>query len=116
MSRICHGSTEPQDWVQHSSQANQIYVDVDTTHCNFKGTPHYVCSLVGLSHHWSTTGGSSIYLTATGFRINLRNAVSTYRDGKCDYGELKVQTARDHQWRINWIAVDSCDDITATSG
>jgi hypothetical protein len=50
---ICHGSTQPEDWVQHPTRANQIYVDVDTSACRFAETPVYVSSLVGESHHWS---------------------------------------------------------------
>jgi len=105
--RIFHGSTDPEDWIQHSDNENQIYVDVDARHCDFQGIPHYVSSLVGCSHHWSTTGGSSIYLTEKGFRINLRYAVVTLKDGKLEYVPLTIADAKKYKWRINWIAIDS---------
>lgn len=68
--------------------------------------PVYVCSLVGESHHWSTTGASSVYNpTPSGFRINLCNAVVSCTDGTCEYPPLEVERARRFKWRINWIAV-----------
>lgn len=109
-SKVYSGTTDPGKWVQHYKEPNQIYIDVDTSACEFKKTPLYVCSLVGDSHHWSTTGGSSIYNpTSTGFRINLRNAVSSFIDGKCTYDPLKTERAKKFNWRINWMAVEQDD-------
>ncbi len=113
-SRVYSGTTDPTKWVQHPTVKNQIYIDVDTSKCDFKATPLYVCSLDGKSHHWSTTGGSSIYQASpTSFRINLRNAVSSFVEGSCEYCPLQAETAKHHEWRINWMAVEkdeACDD------
>ncbi len=107
-SKVHSGTTELKGWIQHADVANQIYIDVDTSKCEFKETPLYICSLVGCSHHWSTTGGSSIYApTPTGFRVSVRNAVSYFIEGTCNYFPLQVSTAVKHKWRINWIAVEN---------
>lgn len=94
------GATE---WQQYEGEMPGIYVDVDTRTAKFKGTPHYVASLVGRTNHWLTTGGSCIYdPTPTGFRVYVKYADSSEENMTPDF-------ANDAEWRISWIGVESKD-------
>jgi hypothetical protein len=71
-------------------------MDVDTTACKFTGAPRYFTSLSGDSHHWSTTGATSIYSeTANGFRVYIAQE-----------GGVSTSYAAAKNWRINWVAVE----------
>lgn len=97
--RIASGRTNPgaTAWQQYPGGAG-IFVDVNTTAAHLTGTPVYVTSIGGTSHHWATTGATSIYsATATGFRVYVR-----YADG----GPLTPAVANGFQWHINWIAME----------
>ena len=77
--RIASGRTQPGEtaWQQYENDAG-IFVDVDTTAARLTDTPVYVTSIGGDSHHWATTGATSIYnATATGFRVYVRWANGT---------------------------------------
>ncbi|MEN8220087.1 MAG: hypothetical protein ABFS56_27805 [Pseudomonadota bacterium] len=92
--RICTGRTTKgnTDWVQHSSQ-NGIYVDIDTSACNFTSTPIYISNLAGNANNWTTTGGSSPYLgTAADFRIYVH------------FPNITPSKANSWDWHINWMA------------
>ena len=99
--RICSGSTAPGvGWVDYTT-TNGIYIDVNTSGCNFTNTPRYVTSLGGASGHWLTTGVTSIYQpTATGFRIYL---AGMSHDG--NPWNLRVSNPETNQYYINWIAI-----------
>jgi len=96
--RIAAGRTEPgQGWQKYGD--NGIFIDVDTSSAGFTGIPVYVTSLAGNSHHWETTGGSSIYnSTNSGFRIFLR-----WSDGR----PLSVTDAIEKGWHITWMSMDA---------
>lgn len=96
---LAAGSSSPNDWCDHSSNTGkQIYVEVKTHLENCEAEPIYVCSLSGDSHHWSTTGGSSIYHPdKSGFRINLRFALE-------NPPEITAALAKERNWRITWAA------------
>jgi hypothetical protein len=85
------------DWQDYPSGSG-VYVDVDTSAGNFPTTPIYLASLGGRSHHWWTTGGSSIYnATANKFRIYIR-----WADGK----PMTKDDAYAHQWFVSWIGIE----------
>lgn len=100
--KIASGITTPgsTNWQVYGETG--IYVDVDTSAAGFTTTPVYVISIGGVSHHWETTGGSSVYQPASkSFRVYLRWAqTSTTREA------LTPQFANTHQWHINWIAIE----------
>ena len=74
-----------------------VFVDVDTSSAGFTNTPIYITSLGGTTHHWATTGATSIYHpTPTGFRVYIR-----FPNG----GSLTPAVANQMGWHINWIAV-----------
>ena len=74
-----------------------VFVDVDTSSAGFTTTPIYITSLGGTTHHWATTGATSIYApTPTGFRVHIR-----YSNG----APLTPAIANGFGWYINWIAV-----------
>jgi len=102
---IARGSTPVGNtpWQQYSSSPGDpfggegVFVDVDTSSAGFTTTPIYITSLGGNSHHWATTGATSIYYpTPTGFRVFVR-----FPNG----GSLTPAVANQFGWHINWIAV-----------
>jgi hypothetical protein len=96
---ISAGRTPPGlDWQQYSNNAG-VFIDVNTEGYHFGTTPVYVTALHGRSHHWATTGGSSVYNpTPTGFRVYIR---------KPDGGSLLVSEAQSLGWHIQWIATET---------
>jgi len=99
----CGGATEAGStaWVQYATDG--IYVDVDTSKCGFMQTPEYLSSLGGKSSHWTSTGGSEIYLpTPTGFRVYIHKKSAT------------PAYANDRLWHINWIGSGSASKQPAT--
>jgi hypothetical protein len=90
--RIAVGRTQPNQWVQYSS--NGIYVDVVTAEAGFTQTPFYITSLSGNSNHWVVRGSSSIYDSSPrGCRVYI------YYDG------ITVASATSWGWYINWLAI-----------
>jgi hypothetical protein len=84
-------------WQQYDGPEAGVFVDVDTSSAGFITTPIYITSLGGISHHWTTTGATSIYTpTPTGFRVYVR-----FPSGS----PLTPALANQYQWHINWIAV-----------
>ena len=96
--QISRGSTPVGNtaWQQYPG-GEGIYLDVNTSSAGLTTTPIYITSLGGTSHHWWTTGATSIYApTPTGFRVYVR-----YSTG----GSLTPAIANQYGWHINWIAV-----------
>lgn len=91
-----HTNTDGTGWVLYGNPgSNGIYIDVDTSGCNFPSTPMYFASLGGLGAHWTTTGATSIYApTATGFRIYIRGTDVP----------INPTIANDADWYIQWFA------------
>jgi hypothetical protein len=97
-SHICSGRTIPGNTLwQTYAGGKGIYVDIDTTTCNFSSIPVYITSIGGNGNHWGTTGATSVYLaTKTGFRIYVRWV---------DYSTITPASANQLHWHINWIAM-----------
>jgi hypothetical protein len=71
---------------------------VNTSEGYFTHTPMYIASLGGNSSHWSTVGGSSIYMpTPTGFRVYVKWV---------DNSPLTPAQAQSLGWHINWIGME----------
>jgi len=95
---IARGSTPVGNtaWQQYPG-GEGVFLDVDTSSAGFTTTPIYITSIGGTTHHWATTGATSIYTpTPTGFRVYVR-----YSTG----GPLTPAIANQYGWHINWIAV-----------
>ena len=102
---LAAGETSPNDWVTHPTNRKQIYVDIETG-LSLKETPIYICSIVGDTNHWSTTGGSSIYTPSpTGFRVNIRFGAIPTPQGPV-FPDLDAAYARERNWRISWAAFE----------
>jgi hypothetical protein len=87
---VCVGHTLQKEtpWQFHSDTA--VMTNVNTSFCDLGETPTYFTSLSGNSHHWTSTGGTAIYLPARdSFRIYLNGAT--------------LETAQNYNWYINWI-------------
>ena len=99
MQKFTAGQTAPATTMwQDYPNGTGVFVDVDTRSGNFSSTPVYLASLGGKSHHWATTGGSSIYSASpTGFRIYVR-----WADGK----PMSKDDAYAHGWFINWMGIE----------
>ena len=98
--RLCAGHTPigSSDWQTYHT--DEIYIDVDTSHCNFTQTPIYISNLAGDSWNWRTTGGSSpYYRTKNSFRIYLE-FISVN-----DHQPLSKNFANERDWHITWMAV-----------
>lgn len=100
--RVCCGKTSAgsTNWQPYNGGTAGLFVDVDTSACNFESTPIYIVNLHGNSYNWETTGGSSPYTASkTGFRIYVR----------FDKGEsnpaLTPEFANSRNWHIQWIAI-----------
>ncbi len=90
-----HTNTDGTGWVNFP-EGKGIYIDVDTSGCNFPASPMYFASLGGISAHWGTTGATSIYLPSpTGFRVYVRS------------WEFNVTSddANNVDWRIQWFGM-----------
>ena len=75
-----------------------IYIDIDTSGCEFTTTPRYFTSIGGTGGHWSTTGATSIYNpTPTKFRVYVRWA---------NGAPLTPAAANSRKWYINWFAIE----------
>jgi hypothetical protein len=95
--RTCGGASgaQWQEW-KHAGSSG-LFIDVDTTKCNFKMTPAYVTSMSGDSAHWQLVGVNSIMnATATGFRVFVWHP--TLR------GEFMKFFAKRYNWRMTWMA------------
>jgi hypothetical protein len=91
--RICTGRTTEgsTNWLQYNTDG--IYVDIDTSACDFTSTPIYISNLAGNGDNWTATGGSSPYSrTATDFRIYVY------------YPGMTPAAANNKGWHINWMA------------
>jgi hypothetical protein len=101
--RICSGQTPvgSTNWQPYGGPPAQIMVTVDTTACGFTSKPIYHPVLAGIGSHWTTTGGSNPYTTATTektqFTVYINNGT----------GGITPTSANDsqHQWIVQWIAV-----------
>jgi hypothetical protein len=95
-SSVCSGNTAPGvGWVDYGPTG--IYIDVNTSGCDFTSTPRYFASVDGTSAQWELVGVTSIYsATPTGFRIYLQ---------KNSLGGLDPSQAAANGWFINWMAV-----------
>jgi hypothetical protein len=95
--RIGAGRTPPGSTAWQVYGTNGIFVDVSTAAAQFSSTPIYVTALHGISSHWATTGGTSVYSPSpTGFRIYVKWS---------DSNALTPQTANSNQWHIQWIGI-----------
>jgi len=95
--RICCGSspTDGSGWVD-AGGSPYIYIDVNTSSCNFSSTPTYFSSLGGNGGHYAVLGSNAIYSpTSTGFRIYLT---------KHDLTAPAIATASSSNWHIKWCA------------
>lgn len=102
--RVECGATDPCDWKQ---DGDDLTVAIDTSGHGFSKTPTYLCSLVGESHHWSTTGGSCVVdPRSSGFTVRVRNALGKIKCEEVCYLPLELGIARKQSWRINWIALE----------
>lgn len=107
MARTASDRTKPgaTNWQQYPGGGG-IFVDVDTSSANFSDRVVYITSLGGRTHHWATTGGSSVYPSplfssniplGKGFRIFIK-----WIDGSL----LTPKIANDFDWHINWIGME----------
>ncbi|MBN1605427.1 MAG: trypsin-like serine protease [Polyangiaceae bacterium] len=105
----CSGQSAPgAGWQQYGS--NGVYLDVDTTECEFDAVPLYFTSLGG-SQHWTTRGVTSVYSPTTdGFRVYINEP-----------GITAAEASR-RKWHVNWEGVyrdvrdsDLCSGRTSTT-
>jgi hypothetical protein len=86
------------DWTMAGSSG--LYIDVDTTECDFKLTPGYVTSVQGDAGHWQLIGVNSIYsATKDGFRVYVWHPQLR--------GSYLQYFAKRYNWRVNWVADSS---------
>ena len=105
------GSSDICAWKPRTDKFNHISVDISLTHCNFTEDPIVVCSLVGNSKHWATSGGSQPYIpTKDGFTIHVRSVVTQDANGNFSLDEATEEMAVFENWRIHWIAVGECEE------
>jgi hypothetical protein len=107
--RIASGSTKPgaTNWQQYdpgSPLLRGVYVDVDTSHGDFKKTPNYVTSVCGHNKVWELAGTSAVYdPTPTGFRIYVR---WSYNKPGAELPTLTPADANALGWYVTWIGIE----------
>lgn len=102
MFQVGQGVSSPKDWQNQSGKG--IVVNIDTSHCGFTETPHYITSLEGESKMWATSGSNCIYhASPTGFSVYLRWASKNGVDKNGD--NLRADLARHLKWVIRWTAI-----------
>lgn len=88
---------------------SHVYIDVDTSACEYTTTPRYFTTLGGSEGHSVAHGVTSIYKeTSKGFRVYI------YMQDK-----ISVTTAIANSWKINWLAVpdlDPAESCATTTG
>ncbi len=89
----CVGKTAPGASGWKDRERGGLYLDVDTSHCEYTQAPQYTTSMGGIGWHWTAEGATSIYSpAATGFRIYLATS-------------LTAEEAEDREWHLNWEAL-----------
>ena len=74
-----------------------LYLDVDTSHCDFSTTPNYITGVVGDKEHWQLSGVNSIYQASKdSFRLYLWHP-SLY---STNLKSIAIQ----YNWHVNWLA------------
>jgi hypothetical protein len=92
---LCCGHTN-MDGLGWADYGDGISIYIDTSACNFATIPMYFTSLAGNTHHWKTTGATSIYVpSANGFEVYLDSTIETLDPAKADSWD----------WYIQWCGV-----------
>ncbi len=92
--QLCADSTSPSDWVVDPSDpsGHTLLVNVDTSACDFDGTPAYAISLEGSAGlAWGAGLGTVHNASASGFQV------------KANRFNLTWNQAQAWEWRINWV-------------
>jgi hypothetical protein len=108
---------------RNSGQGDGMWLDVgentiETTVCHGQGfnrgaTVHYVTSVTGSSHHWTSDGASSIYAASSdSFRVymfregnvNTYGQTATTGTGSGGGDALTAASAEADNWRVNFIS------------
>jgi len=100
--RVCMGKTTSLEWKPHAQneKLNAIYVDVDTSSCQFTKTPLYFTSISGNSAHYRTTGATGINNpTATTFRVNIHALFG-------ETSSILAANVKDREWELSWIGIE----------
>jgi len=86
---VCCGVTSMGDWKQYKKGA---FVDINSKKCKFSGTPVYFSSLLGNSHHWTTTGATSHFrVRPTGFRVAIAG--------------LRYASRFKYKYKVSWCGI-----------
>ena len=94
---ICSGISSNTLWQNYTGTG--IFMDVDTSNCNFTSTPSYFTSISGTSAHWDLAGYGAIYNpTSTTFRIYAKSLSSA------DVGTL-LDRSIDCKWNVHWLGI-----------
>jgi hypothetical protein len=82
------------DW--KSIDGGQLFVDINTTSCDFHKVPTYTASLETPARDWKNAGTSTVsHATKTGFRVNMWHpSVASYQRG---------EFARQRGWQVSWL-------------
>lgn len=134
---IGQGVTDPGDWVDYDlgdRDFDGVYIDINTSDCGFRNTPHYLVTLESVgegprmgSGKWETSGYTAIYnATPTGFRVYARwTDGEIFRNSPTPFTRtLTAQQAEDFGYVIRWTGIatgnpDGCntdgDESTSTN-
>jgi hypothetical protein len=93
----CGGASDAGWNTWSSAGSSGLYMDVDSSACNFALTPGYVTSVQGDAGHWQLVGVNSVYsATKNGFRAYVWHPQLR--------GSYRQYFAKRYNWRINWVA------------
>jgi len=93
----CGGASDAGWNTWSSAGSSGLYMDVDSSACNFALTPGYVTSVQGDAGHWQLVGVNSVYsATKNGFRVYVWHPQLR--------GSYLQYFAKRYNWRINWVA------------
>jgi hypothetical protein len=93
---VCGAVTPPLTGWRVIGSHGAVYVDVDSSRCQFGATPQYSLSIVAKVKHWQASGSHVIVnSTASSFRVLVYHPLLS--------GAYLKQAVYNDQWQVSWI-------------
>lgn len=104
--QVCCGSSNAQDWLRHDN--DQIYTDVKSTGCEFKGDPMFFTSISDKACGSELLGSARCVgrtIASQSIYSQSKNGFRTYVRAVPGDTALNYATARANGWQITWCGV-----------
>src|SRR4051812_15933319 len=92
---VCAGVSSYTLWQVYST--NGMFMNINTSSCNFNQTPLYFTSLAGSSNHLELIGHNAIYMPT-------RSSLRIYVTSLPGWSASTLMTyASSYAWNVNWV-------------